>query len=176
MSTNRLFQPLKLGNLDLKHRMILAPLTRFRATEDFIPGPHAKQYYEQRASEPGTLLISEATPISLRAGGLPHVPGIWNDEQIKAWREIVEAVHAKGCFIFLQLWALGRVAGEGQFSELLSKIGYPIVSSSPTPISNQGKVPKALDEDEIKTWVQDYGTATRNALAAGFDGVEIHGR
>lgn len=110
MTMDRLFKPLKLGNVELKHRVIMAPLTRFRANDAHVPTKCAREYYEQRASTPGTLLITEATFISPRAAGYRNVPGIWNTEQIKAWREITDAVHAKGSFIYVQLWALGRTA------------------------------------------------------------------
>src|ERR1700761_1567122 len=106
---DKLFQPLKVGALTLSHRISMAPLTRFRVDENNVPLPFVKTYYEQRASIPGTFLITEATVISPRAGGYANVPGIWNRDQIKAWREVTDAVHAKGSYIFCQLWALGRV-------------------------------------------------------------------
>lgn len=100
----KLFTPVKLGKVTLSHRIALAPLTRYRADDNHVPLPMVKTYYEQRASVPGTLLITEATIISPRAGGYPNVPGIWNQDQVKAWREITEHVHAKGSYIFCQLW------------------------------------------------------------------------
>src|SRR4051812_17301399 len=103
-----LFQPLQVGALSLKHRIVLAPLTRFRADDNNVPLPIVKEYYQQRASAPGTLLITEGTFISARAGGFANVPGIWNDAQIQAWRQITNAVHQNGSFIVCQLWAIGR--------------------------------------------------------------------
>ena len=171
MSTNALFQPLNLGNIHLNHRIIMAPMTRFRGTSAHIPGLYSKQYYEQRASVPGTLIITESTFISARAGGYPFVPGIWNEDQIMGWKEITNAVHAKGSFIFLQLAATGRVASP----EYLRKQGYELISSSAVRLDEEHEVPHALTEDEIQDFINDYATAARNAIEAGFDGVEIHG-
>lgn len=177
MSADRIFQPLKLGHCELKHRMVMAPLTRFRATMDHVPSKHAAEYYAQRASVPGTLLISEATFISPEAGGYNNVPGIWNDGQVKAWKEITDAVHAKGSFIYLQLWALGRVAGAEQASKNLQREGpYPVLSSSPIPIDSEHEVPKEMTEDDIQAFIGHYASGARNAIKAGFDGVEIHGQ
>ena len=87
-STPKLFQPIKVGNLTLSHRIAMAPMTRMRCTDDHVPLPYVKEYYAQRASEPGTLLISEAVFIAPQAGGYWHVPGIWSDEQISKWKEV----------------------------------------------------------------------------------------
>ncbi|EEH20765.1 hypothetical protein PABG_02996 [Paracoccidioides brasiliensis Pb03] len=163
--------PIRVGNLTLAHRVVLAPLTRYRADDDHIPLPFVKDYYAQRACVPGTLLITEATFISPRAGGFNNVPGIYNDLQIKAWKEVTDAVHAKGCFIFCQLWALGRAAKP----EVLASEGYPVVSSGNLPISEKHAVPEPLDEKGIQEFIGDYVQAAKNAVEAGFDGVEIHG-
>jgi len=171
MANSRLFEPLQLGHCQLKHRMVMAPLTRFRAPNEGVPAPYVKTYYEQRASVPGTLIVSEATYISPRAGGYKNVPGIWSIEQIEAWKEITEAVHAKGSFIYLQLWALGRTAEEST----LTKAGYPVMSSSDVAASPKHPVPKAMTLEDIQTFTKDYADGARNAIAAGFDGVEIHG-
>jgi NADPH2 dehydrogenase len=167
---SQLFKTLQIGNLQLQHRVVLAPLTRFRSDEDHVPLPIVKEYYAQRASVPGTLLITEGTFISPRAGGYPNVPGIFNAEQIKAWREVTDVVHAKGSFIFCQLWALGRAAKP----DVLSSGGYKVVSSSNLPLAG-GATPEPLDEEGIQAFIQDYTTAAKNAIEAGFDGVEIHG-
>jgi len=174
MSHDRLFQPLKLGHLKLNHRIVMAPLTRFRADEQHVPVDIVKEYYAQRAAIPGTLLISEATFISPQASGYNNVPGIWNDAQIAAWKGVTDAVHAKGSFIYLQLWALGRVAVP---KNLERETGgpYPVVSASAVPVEQNGRVPKALTVEEIKSFVAHYAQAAKNAIAAGFDGVEIHG-
>lgn len=176
MADTRLFTPLNIGRSRLEHRIVMAPLTRFRASDEHIPLPFVKEYYGQRASVPGTLLVTEATFISPQAGGYPNVPGIWSSEQIKAWKEVTETVHSKGSFIYLQLWALGRTANP----EVLEKEGpYELISSSATPLPSDGDKPAAtprpLEIPEIKQWVADYAQAAKNAIEAGFDGVEIHG-
>lgn len=170
-TSSRLFEPLKLGNLTLQHRLVMAPLTRFRADDSHVQLPFTPIYYGQRASVPGTLLISEATFISQRAGGYPNVPGVWNQEQIAAWRKVTDAVHAKGSYIFCQLWALGRTANP----DVAKAEGIEIVSSSPNPLNSSSPVPKELSVEEIQTFVADFAQAARNAIEAGFDGVELHG-
>ncbi|PYI09503.1 FMN-linked oxidoreductase [Aspergillus sclerotiicarbonarius CBS 121057] len=166
-----LTSPLRVGNLDLKHRVVLAPLTRYRADDQHVPIDIMRDYYAQRASVPGTLLITEGTFISARAGGMNNVPGIWNDAQISQWRTITDAVHERGSYILCQLWALGRAASP----EVLSRTNDHVISSGNIPISESSPTPKALDEQEIAEWIQDYARAAQNAVAAGFDGVEIHG-
>ena len=115
--------------------------------------------------------------ISPGATGFNNVPGIWTDEHVAAWKEVSDAVHAKGCYIFLQIWALGRVAlPENLVRE--ENGPYPVVSSSPVPVKpveEGGHVPKELTKEEIREYVQDYARAAKNAMSAGFDGVEIHG-
>lgn len=167
----RLFKPLKVGDVTIKHRMAMAPLTRFRADDDHVHMDIAREYYEQRGTVPGTLLISEATFISPQAGGYANVPGIWNEAQIQAWKRVTDAVHRKGSFIYMQMWALGRAAS----AKTLQKEGdYKVVSSSALPMHAKAPTPHALVEAEIQQYVKDYATAARNAIKAGFDGVEIH--
>ncbi|KAK4109608.1 FMN-linked oxidoreductase [Canariomyces notabilis] len=168
---SRLFQPLKVGSMKLQHRIAMAPLTRFRASDEHVPLPLMVEYYGQRASVPGTLLVSEATFISASAGGYANVPGIYNDAQVAAWRPVTDAVHARGSYIFCQLWALGRAADP----KVAASEGFRIRSSSAVPMEEGGVVPEELTVDEIKEFVQEYATAARNAIRAGFDGVEIHG-
>ena len=169
-----LFNPITLGaDLQLSHRVVLAPLTRIRANKAHVHGPLAVEYYGQRASNPGSLLITEATFITQQAGGMPNVPGIYNQAQIDAWKKVTDAVHAKGSYIFLQLWALGRAADPKVLEEEGIKNG--VVSSSPTPMQEGGHVPRALSEAEIHQYIEDYAQAAKNAIAAGFDGVEVHG-
>jgi NADPH2 dehydrogenase len=171
MVNSRLFQPLKVGNATLKNRVAMAPLTRFRADDDHVPLPMVAEYYAQRASVPGTLLVTEATFIHPQNGGYANAPGIYNQAQIDAWRKVTDAVHQKGSYIFLQLWALGRVADP----KVAEKEGITITSSSPIPLSSEYPVPKELTVEEIKETVGRYAQAAKNAIAAGFDGVEIHG-
>ena len=168
-----LFQPLQLGTVPLKHRIVMAPLTRYRASDAHVHGPLAEEYYSQRASVPGTLIITEATFISPRASGDNNPPGIYNKAQIDAWKKITDAVHGKGSYIFLQLWALGRAAEPDILQKEVGDGFY--ASSSPLPISAGGPEPRELKEEEIREFIGDYAQAARNAIEAGFDGVEIHG-
>lgn len=133
------------------------------------------EYYGQRAHIPGSLLVTEGTFISPSAGGFPHVPGIWSDEQIAAWKPVVDAVHAKGSYIYMQLWALGRAA----VGKVADEEGFTIMSASEIiqPQDGDGVVlPKKMTKEDIQQKVQEFATAAKNAiLGAGFDGVEIHG-
>jgi NADPH2 dehydrogenase len=169
---SKLFTPLKVGNNLLQHRLVMAPLTRYRADDAHVQLDIAQEYYAQRASVPGTLLITEATFISPRASGYRNVPGIYSRAQIAAWKRITDAVHAKGSFIWCQLWALGRAA---QADVLWEESGSRVLSSSAIPIAEGKSVPEAMTEEEIWGFVEDYAAAARNAIEAGFDGVEIHG-
>lgn len=168
-----LFDPIRIGSLPLSHRVAMAPLTRFRATDAHVHNSLATEYYSQRASVAGTLLITEATFISPRASGYANVPGIYNKDQIEAWKNVTDAVHDKGSYIFCQLWALGRVAQP----ELVRKEAGEkwFVSSSAKPMEAGGEEPRALDEEDIWGFVADYAQAAKNAIEAGFDGVEVHG-
>ncbi|KAH7060367.1 NADPH dehydrogenase [Auriculariales sp. MPI-PUGE-AT-0066] len=155
-STAALAKPIRVGRITLGHRLALAPLTRFRADKNHVHGDLAVEYYTQRASTPGTLLITEGTFIADRAGGFDNVPGIWNADQVQAWKRVTDAVHARGSFIFCQLWALGRAAERS--------IGN---------ISISGNKPRPLTIEEIDEYVETYAQAARNAIEAGFDGVEV---
>lgn len=170
--SSRLFEPLTLGAVPLKHRVVMAPLTRLRADENHIPQPMSKLYYEQRASVPGTLIIGEATLISASAGGSSNSPGIFNEEQIQAWRQITDAVHAKGSHIFCQLMAMGRAADP---ATLERDGGFDLLAPSAIPIAEDGPTPGVLDELQISNIIKEYQNAAQNAIAAGFDGVEVHG-
>ncbi|KAJ3769320.1 NADH:flavin oxidoreductase/NADH oxidase [Lentinula raphanica] len=179
-SVPALFQPVHIGPYLLDHRIVHAPLTRMRCTKDNIPQEIMCDYYGQRASARGTLLVSEATFIAQKAGLYTHAPGIWNEAQIEGWKKVTKAVHDKGSFIFLQLWALGRAADIEALHA--ANPDYPFVSSSDIPIppkdssSEPGPAPRPLTIDEIKEYVELYATAAENAVTkAGFDGVEIHG-
>lgn len=170
MSPPVLLSPIKVGDHTLDHRIVLAPLTRLRNTEQGVPQDHCIEYYEQRATKNG-LLISEATVISPVTDGYKFAPGIYTDEQIEGWRKVVDAVHAKGGVIFLQLWHLGRAVS----SQNLPDGNYP-VSASAVAISGTGvfgteyEVPHALTVDEIQDTIKDYATAAKNSIKAGFDG------
>ncbi|OSX62206.1 hypothetical protein POSPLADRAFT_1143778 [Postia placenta MAD-698-R-SB12] len=175
----KLFQPTRVGNSMLAHRVVLAPLTRLRADKAHVHTDLAVEYYAQRASVPGTLLISEGTVIAAKAGGYPHVPGIWSDEQVAAWRKITDVVHAQGSRIFCQLWAIGR----GAFPGILEAEDPSLTAVSSSEIAIKGVTllgqpyskPRALTVPEIQEYVDLYATAAQNAIRAGFDGVEVHG-
>lgn len=177
-----LFSPLQVGELTLPSRIVLAPLTRSRAGQPGnVPTPLMAEYYAQRAG--AGLVISEATNISRIGTGYALTPGIYTQEQIDGWRLVTEAVHAAGGRIFLQLWHCGRMSHES-----LHPGEAPVAPSAvhceecmvftvdeqgkggPTPVSP----PRALSLDEIHATVEDYALAARNAMAAGFDGVEVH--
>ncbi|KZT21861.1 FMN-linked oxidoreductase [Neolentinus lepideus HHB14362 ss-1] len=170
----KLFQPIRIGAVNLSHRIVLAPLTLLRANKAHIHGDLAVEYYRQRSSKSGTLLIAETSIIAAKAGGLDHIPGIWSDEQIKAWRKVVDAVHEQGSFIFLQIAALGRLANP----ELLEREGISrdnFVGASAISAHSGGAVPRPMTHADINEYLQLYATAASNAvLKAGFDGVEIH--
>ncbi|KAK1982118.1 NADH:flavin oxidoreductase/NADH oxidase [Colletotrichum cereale] len=180
MADSKLFQPLQVGNTTLQHRIVMSPLSRFRADpETHAPLPMAKEYYTQRASVPGTMIITEATFVSRRADGysydgLRHTPGIYTSEQAAAWREIADAVHARGSFIWMQLWALGRVADPAAAH---ARGGSSVVKGpSAIPAGGDGTpVPEEMTREDIRGAVADFARAARNAVGAGFDGVELHG-
>jgi len=174
MSTPRLFQHITIGDITLSHRMALAPLTRCRASETGVHSSLAVEYYSQRASTPGTLLIAESTSISAKGSGFNNVPGIWSDEQVAAWKKVTDAVHAKGSYIYLQLYAAGRQANPA----VLEKQGLRDAFAGPSQIALQRQplpVPRALSVEEIREFVHVHAAAARNAVhGAGFDGVEVH--
>ncbi|CRG90018.1 hypothetical protein PISL3812_07059 [Talaromyces islandicus] len=171
-----LFKPLKVGRVELAHRIAMAPLTRFRADDNHVPIlPMVADYYTQRAAVPGTLLVTEATLVSAQAGTYASIPGIYTREQIDAWRQITDSVHARGSYIYLQIWALGRTANLELVRKESGREDAQLVSSSDVPLG-QNPAPRPLTEAEIQQYIQDFATASRNAVElAGFDGVEIHG-
>ncbi len=171
-----LFDPLKLGDLTLKNRVVMAPLTRSRSGVERVPGPLVAQYYAQRAS--AGLIVSEATSVTPMGVGYADTPGIWSDEQVEGWKLTTKAVHDAGGLIFMQLWHVGRI------SDPIFLDGQAPVSAS--PIAAKGDVsllrpkrpystPRELSLDEIAEVVEAYRKGAENAKAAGFDGVELHG-
>ncbi|WP_024275156.1 alkene reductase [Hyphomicrobium sp. 802] len=180
MSLSRLFSPLRLGRYDLAHRVIMAPLTRMRAGGGNVPNDLAREYYGQRASS-GGLIIAEATQISSSAQGYPATPGIHSAAQVEGWKKVTDAVHAKGGFIFLQLWHTGRSSHSSfQPNGALPVAPSPIAIKSGTALTADWKpvpyeTPRALELDEIPIIIESYRQGARNALVAGFDGVELHG-
>jgi 12-oxophytodienoic acid reductase len=178
IQTNLLMTPYKMGKFNLSHRVVLAPLTRQRSYNN-VPQPHAILYYSQRTSN-GGLLISEATGVSDTAQGYPDTPGIWTKEHVEAWKPIVDAVHAKGGVFFCQIWHVGRVSNAGFQPNGQAPISSTDKSLTPQTRSNGIDVaefdpPRRLSTDEIVQVVNDFRLAARNAMEAGFDGVEIHG-
>jgi N-ethylmaleimide reductase len=182
MNSRSLFSPLQIGSFKLEHRVVMAPLTRMRAERATLaPRPLNAEYYGQRATS-GGLIIAEASPVMASGYGNPDVPGIYSDAQIRGWREVVDAVHARGGLIFLQLWHVGRVSHSS-----FQPGGALPVSASAVPISADLKTmtaerkvtpyetPRALETSEVADVVESFRQAARNALKAGFDGVEIHG-
>ena len=168
-----LFDPIRIGSIPLSHRVVMAPLTRYRANDAHVHTSLAVEYYSQRASVPGTLLITEATFISPRASGYANAPGIYSKDQIEAWKNVTDAVHKKGSYILCQLWALGRTA---QPEIVRKEAGEKwFASSSAVPMQAGTEAPRALEEEEIWGFIGDYVQAAKNAMEAGFDGVEIHG-
>ena len=177
MNDKTLFEPYTLGSLTLSNRIVMAPLTRNRAGEGFIPSEFAATYYSQRAS--AGLLISEATQISQQGQGYQDTPGIYTQAQIEGWRTVTEAVHAKGGRIFLQLWHVGRVSHvDLQENGVAPVAPSALQAATKVYVNNRFEdvsEPRALDISELPGIVNDFRQAAANAIAAGFDGVEIHG-
>lgn len=165
---------MKIGQHTVSNRLVLAPLTRFRAQDlTHVPLPFVKDYYVQRASTPGTLLITEGTIVAGPGGGWTNAPGIWSDEQIAAWKEIVAAVHAAGGVFYMQLFASGRA---GDADVLQREGGWEPKGPSAISAGADSPVPVELTQGEIAEWIKDFAQAARNAVfGAGFDGVEVHG-
>lgn len=151
--------------------MVMAPLTRFRAHDDHVHSDIAVEYYSQRASVPGTLIITEGTLLSPNAVGYLNAPMMHTSEQISAWKRITDAVHSKGSYIFCQLFASGWEVSP----EVLKVTGQPLRGSSAVPMIAGSEVPHEMTEQEIWNVVDEFVQAARNAIDAGFDGVEIHG-
>src|ERR1700760_3341049 len=172
-----LFDPLKIGDLEVPNRIFLAPLTRNRSTgPGRVPNAMMRDYYVQRAS--AGLIISQATSVAPAGVGYPHTPGVWSDEQVEGWRNVVEGVHAAGGRIFLQLWHVGRISDPSYHDGAL-----PVGPSAIAPKGNVSLLrpqrpyatPRALETAEIPGVIEAFAQGARNAKAAGFDGVEIHG-
>ena len=175
---NDLFQPFQLGPITLANRLVMAPLTRSRAGDGNVPGPLVVEYYAQRAGM--GLIIAEATQVSATAQGYPSTPGLHTAEQVAGWRKVTDAVHAKGGKIFVQLWHVGRMSHTAYQPDGQAPVApSAIAPKAKTFVAGQGmvdcSVPRALETAEIAGVVQDFRSAARNAIDAGFDGVEIHG-
>jgi len=171
-----LFSPIKMGDMELKNRIIMAPLTRNRAGDGNVPQDINIVYYEQRSG--AGLIITEGSQITERGIGYPGTPGIYSQDQITGWKRITDAVHAKGGHIFIQLWHTGRIS----HSSLLPNGELPVAPSAiranGDAVTYQGNLPfetpRALETSELQGIVKDYEVAAINAMKAGFDGVEVH--
>lgn len=173
-----LFEPYRLGTLELKNRIVMPPLTRSRAESGNIPSQHAATYYGQRAG--AGLIIAEATQAEPMGQGYISTPGIYSPEQVAGWKKVTDEVHAKGGLIFLQIWHVGRISHPDFHNG-----AQPVAPSAIAPRGVQtytpdGKMkdipePRALDTSEIPGIVEAFRKGARNALDAGFDGVEVHG-
>ena len=174
--SQHLFTPVRIGAVELRNRIVMAPMTRNRAGEGLAPTKLNATYYAQRAS--AGLIVTEASQVSPRGVGYPSTPGIHTDEQVDGWRRVVEAVHERGGKIFLQLWHVGRISHPSlqPYGEL------PVAPSAVAPKGNaltyEGPkpfvAPRALETDEIPAVVAEFAHGARLARRAGFDGVEIH--
>ncbi|MDH6329432.1 N-ethylmaleimide reductase [Stenotrophomonas sp. 1278] len=177
MSDATLFQPYPLGPLTLANRIVMAPLTRNRAGQGLVPSPLASTYYAQRAS--AGLIITEATQVSAQAQGYQDTPGLYTQDQIDGWRTVTDAVHARGGHIFVQLWHVGRISHVDLQPGNAAPVSASALRAQTKTFVNNGFVdvsePRALDIDELPAIVDDFRQAAANAIAAGFDGVEIHG-
>jgi len=171
-----LFEPVQLGSLRLANRVVMAPLTRSRADAEGVPNRLMAEYYAQRAS--AGLIVAEGTNISPQARGYASTPGLYSPEQISGWREVTQAVHARGGKIFPQLWHVGRISHPSLQPGGVLPVAPSALCPIATAFTDEGfkacPTPRALRIDEIPDIVRQYAEAAGNALAAGFDGVEIH--
>lgn len=170
-----LFQPLNAGAFQFRNRLVMAPLTRCRASSGRVPNALMAEYYAQRSSF--GMILSEATSISPMGVGYPDTPGIWSDEQVEGWKLVTDAVHQAGGVILLQLWHVGRISDpfylDGQLPVAPSAIAAAGHVSLLRPLT-EFVTPRALDASEIPGIIESYRVGAENAKAAGFDGVEIH--
>src|SRR6201981_3374678 len=174
---SKLFSPAEIGPYKVSHRVVMAPLTRMRSDPGDIPSELMVEYYTQRASE-GGLIISEATPVSIRGFGYAGAPGIYSDTQIAGWQRVTNAVHAKGGRIFQQLWHLGRQShvdlqpnGDAPVApSAIAAEGYAYTKRGEVPFS----MPRALELHETPGIVEEFRAGAGRALSAVFAGVEIH--
>lgn len=177
MTQDTLFKPTALGDIEIKNRIVMAPLTRSRADDMGVPADFAAEYYAQRAG--AGLIITEATQASFQGMGYPRTPGLHTPEQLARWRKVVDAVHDGGSKIVSQIWHVGRVAGNANRG-----VAADVVAPSAIPAPGQiytdaeGLIPhdepRALTLEEIGGIAKEFATATRNAIDTGFDGVEVH--
>ena len=170
-----LFDSLKLGSIELPNRILMAPLTRARAGREGVPNELMAAYYAQRAG--AGLIISEATGISREGLGWPNAPGLWNEAQVEGWEKVTAAVHHNGGRIVAQLWHMGRLVHPAVSG--MEPVSSSAVTAPDLAHTYEGKKPyvepRAATEHDIERIIGDYATAARNAIDAGFDGVQVHG-
>jgi N-ethylmaleimide reductase len=171
-----LFSPLQLGPHELSNRLVMAPLTRCRAGSGGIPTELNAEYYAQRAT--AGLILSEATCISPQGLGYPATPGIWNGDQVAGWAQVTHAVHSQGGRIYCQLWHVGRISHPSLQPDGALPVAPSAIQPSGEAMTYEGPkpfvTPRALERSELPEIVAQYRVAAKNALAAGFDGVEVH--
>lgn len=175
--TVSLFDPVNVNGWDLKNRVVMAPMTRSRAVEGWVPHPHAAIYYAQRAS--AGLVITEATQICPDATGYARTPGVWSHEQINAWSGVVDAIHDRSAKAVMQIWHTGRMSHPLNLPEGCEPLApSAIPADMPMWTDQQGflpcATPRAMTDADISRVISDFAKAARNAVSAGFDGVEIH--
>ena len=176
MTNDRLFEPLKIGALEIPNRIVMAPLTRCRSSEGRVPNDLMSEYYGQRVGF--GMILSEATSVDAMGVGYPDTPGIWSEDQVAGWKRITENVHGKGGIIFSQLWHVGRVS-----DPMYLDGKKPVAPSAVKPAGHVSLIrpekgfvePRALTISEIKEVIAQYKRGAENAMEAGFDGVEVHG-
>ncbi|BDS08595.1 alkene reductase [Oceaniferula spumae] len=176
MTSSILLEPIQIGAWQLPNRMIMAPLTRCRASEGRVPNELMAEYYAQRAS--AGLIISEATSVCPMGVGYPNTPGIWSDEQVEGWKLVTNAVHAAGGRIILQLWHVGRISDPVYLDGKLPVAPSAIAAAGHVSLVRPEKsfeTPRPLELDEIPEVIEAYRKGAENAKKAGFDGVELHG-
>src|SRR5271169_773944 len=175
MPNQPLFAPYRMGDLDLPNRIVMAPLTRMRAqSHDHVPTALQAEYYAQRAS--AGLIIAEATAISPEGFGWADTPGLWTEEQVRGWRRVTNAVHAAGGRIIAQLWHTGAISHpdlRGGLQPLSASDVDPLQVSVTATGRKPTVTPRPMTKDEIGQTVADFARAARNAVEAGFDGVQI---
>ncbi|KAK6460752.1 NAPDH dehydrogenase [Scheffersomyces coipomensis] len=179
LKDTKLFQPIKVGKNELNHRVVFAPTTRYRALDDHTPSDLELQYYGDRSQYPGSLITTEATFSAEQGGLFSNVPGIYTEKHVEGWKKINEKIHANKSFSSIQLWYLGRVGNP----KLLKEAGLPFIAPSPVYVTDEskklaeevGNPLRSLTEEEIQDIIHvQYPKAAINALAAGFDYIEIH--
>jgi 2,4-dienoyl-CoA reductase-like NADH-dependent reductase (Old Yellow Enzyme family) len=167
-----LFDPIDYGAIHAPNRMVMAPLTRGRATGDHVPTELMIEYYRQRSG--AGLIVTEGTGISREGLGWPNAPGLWSDAQVEAWKPVVEAVHEAGGRIVPQLWHLGRLARKDVTGEAPFSSSATTAPARPGATENPNVEARAMTKDDIARTLDDYSRAARNAIRAGFDGIALH--